>query len=162
MASWTTWSSGQPYTPRGVSYGALNLTWCMARPGWFEHPTCGFVVRRSIHLSYGRLIPNHTTCLGFGQAQFGPLPWRHYYCDIIVIFNKWIIPLVFDLRDILEFIQISDYRSSQYRVQEIKWRWDGWEWFPGFPTIHQLIAKFTCAYSSGKMVERVFLKRNKI
>ena len=29
----------------------------LARPGRLEHPTCGFVVRRSIHLSYGRPIP---------------------------------------------------------------------------------------------------------
>jgi hypothetical protein len=52
---------------------------------------------------------------------------------IKVIFNKWIMPSGFDLRDILEFIQISDYRSSQYRVQEIKWRWDRTLDESGFP-----------------------------
>jgi hypothetical protein len=75
----------------------MHPMWFMARPARLERATCGFVVRRSIHLSYGRFIPNHTTSLGFGQAQFGPLPKRHYYCDIIVIFNKWIIPSGFDL-----------------------------------------------------------------
>ena len=35
-----------------------NLLILLARPGWFEHPTCGFVVRRSIHLSYGRFAPS--------------------------------------------------------------------------------------------------------
>ena len=28
----------------------------LARPGGLEHPTCGFVVRHSIHLSYGRIL----------------------------------------------------------------------------------------------------------
>ena len=45
-----------------------NLLILLARPGRLERPTCGFVVRRSIHLSYGRLIYNHTTSLVFRQA----------------------------------------------------------------------------------------------
>ena len=32
-----------------------NLIWFVARPARLERATCGFVVRRSIHLSYGRL-----------------------------------------------------------------------------------------------------------
>ncbi len=56
-------SSGLPYTPRGVLNGALNYVefraamypmWYMARPARLERATCGFVVRRSIQLSYGR------------------------------------------------------------------------------------------------------------
>jgi hypothetical protein len=44
-------------------YGALNHvrfraamhpTWCMARPARLERAACGFEVRRSIQLSYGR------------------------------------------------------------------------------------------------------------
>ena len=55
--------SGQPYTLCGISFGALNHVrfgaamyplWYMARPARLERATCGFVVRRSIQLSYGR------------------------------------------------------------------------------------------------------------
>ena len=35
----------------------IELTAHMARPGRLERPTCGFEVRRSIRLSYGRI--NH-------------------------------------------------------------------------------------------------------
>ncbi len=35
----------------------VELTAHMARPGRLERPTCGFEVRRSIQLSYGRV--NH-------------------------------------------------------------------------------------------------------
>ncbi len=35
----------------------IELTAHMARPGRLERPTCGFEVRRSIQLSYGRI--NH-------------------------------------------------------------------------------------------------------
>jgi hypothetical protein len=79
-----------------------------------------------------------------------------------VIFNKWIIPLGFDLRDILEFIQISGYRSSRHRFK--KSNGDGMDesGSPGFPTIHQSISKLAYAYSLGKMVEKVPLKKKKI
>src|SRR5512136_1972650 len=33
----------------------MHLTWCMARPVRLERTTCGFEVRRSIQLSYGRI-----------------------------------------------------------------------------------------------------------
>ena len=33
---------------------AIHPTWCMARPVRLERTTCGFEVRRSIQLSYGR------------------------------------------------------------------------------------------------------------
>src|SRR5512139_1881790 len=33
---------------------AMHPTWCMARPVRLERTTCGFEVRRSIQLSYGR------------------------------------------------------------------------------------------------------------
>ena len=33
---------------------ALNLTWFRARPVRLERTACGFEVRRSIQLSYGR------------------------------------------------------------------------------------------------------------
>ena len=34
---------------------ATHPTWCMARPVRLERTTCGFEVRRSIQLSYGRI-----------------------------------------------------------------------------------------------------------
>ena len=34
----------------------VNRLKSLARPGRLERPTCGFVVRRSIHLSYGRTL----------------------------------------------------------------------------------------------------------
>ena len=35
---------------------SANLLKRLARPGRLERPTCGFVVRRSIQLSYGRVL----------------------------------------------------------------------------------------------------------
>jgi len=79
-----------------------------------------------------------------------------------VIFNKWILPSEFDLRDILEFIQISDYRSFQHRFK--KSNGDGMDesGSPGFPTIHQLISKLARVYFLGKMVEKASMKGKKI
>ena len=78
----------------------------MARPGRLERPTCGFVVRRSIHLSYGRLIDKHTTSLSFGQGQFPLL--------ISTSFKSIELPDVFlglVLSISLDVIQVAPYRS---------------------------------------------------
>jgi hypothetical protein len=37
------------------NYKAYNLLICLARPARLERATCGFEVRRSIQLSYGRI-----------------------------------------------------------------------------------------------------------
>jgi hypothetical protein len=81
---------------------------------------------------------------------------------INVIFIKWIIPSEFDLRDILEFIQISDYRSSRHRFK--KSNGDGMDesGFSKFLKIHQSISKLVCAYFLGKMVEKASMKGKKI
>jgi hypothetical protein len=76
-----------------------------------------------------------------------------------VIFNKWIIPSGSDLRDILEFIQISGYRSFQYRFKKSNGDGMGESGPLGFPTIHQSISKLARVYFLGKMAERASLKR---
>jgi hypothetical protein len=84
---------------------------------------------------------------------------------IKVIFNKWIMPSGFYLRDILEFLQISGYTSYRYIVEKFKYGWDRTldeSRFPEFLTIHQSISKLACAYSLGKIVERASMKGKKI
>jgi hypothetical protein len=48
---------------------ALHLAWCRARPVRLERTTCGFEVRRSIQLSYGRV--------GVSEGTRTPDRWGH-------------------------------------------------------------------------------------
>ncbi len=59
-----------------------NLLKKLARPARLERATCGFVVRRSIHLSYGRVLTIIYFWEGEAWALKGFQPYKLHFAPL--------------------------------------------------------------------------------